>query len=551
MAEDISNLTARVNELKQMVSQIMVDTRIALIAPPRRETNDNSSNNKIAAFTETYMPLFYNELLRIASGVDMNISNSSNPKDSETEVFIANKTSDINDDTKEVRVLMSTLVDKQDAIAQQQDNYYSDLIDNTEAFVDNSEEDKKKGNILTRMMGTMKSAIGGFIGGLFAPKPKTVILAKASIKDIAGVFKAFSPENKASLKDKDKDKAASSIADAIANVITKVGNAVTKAIKGIQLALEIFIYVIFPLVLLGAVALLVVGLYFIAKMIMDTLGQAIAEALGKIAGSIETLANSVAGVVDQIGNIVGAISNVINGVVDGVTTAMKVIGEGIAEAVKGIANVITTIGNKVSGIIDDIWGAIKSISKSVVEFLSPSNLASKAVSGVKSFFSGSDEKAESPAQQDPFKQITEPICTAVNDFNSMVKSYLSNLKIAAVTSVIRTNVVGDTRLNSFQNNNSNSNSSNNQNNNSYSQMNNSSRSSNNTSTPADGTSNNSFNNAMLNKYSYEYSNNTMNNSNRNSNEEVVRQIKETNSLMLKLIELLTPKGGNSFSMVGD
>lgn len=522
MAEDISNFTARIDELKQMVHQIMVDNHIALIMPPKSQKEESKEDTT----SRTYMPLFYTTLLRIASGVDDIKKNpSGSNEDSKAEKFIARKTENISNDTAEVRKLMSNLTATQEFQSQQQNDYYNDLLDNTEAFVDNSEEEKKRGNILTRMMGTMKGAIAGFIGGLFAPKPKVVILSKATIKDIAGIVKAYSPGSKASLTDKVKDKAAGNIADALVGVIKKVGSAIAKAVKGIELVLTTFFYLIFPVVLLGAVGVLTIGLFFIAKMIMDTLGDSIAESITKIAAAVETVASSIAGAIDSIYG-------------------------GIGDTIKGIAGVITTIGNKIGGIIDDIWGAIKSIAESVIEFLNPANVASKAVSGVKSFLFG-DGKAEVDKRQNPFTEITEPICTAINDFNSMVKNYLSNLKIAAVTSVIRTNVVGDTRLNNYRNT-SNSNSNSSENSNSYSQSSSNVRYSNrNTSTPADGISNNAFNKALINKYSYEYSSNSLNNSNQNNNEDVVKQIKETNSLMNKLIDLLTPKGGNSYSVVGD
>ena len=519
MAEDISNFTARIEELKQMVHQIMVDTHIALITSPKPQKEENKEDTT----SRTWMPIFYTTLLRIASGIeDIEIPSSSN-EDSKAEKTIARKTEDISNDTAEVRRLMSNLTANQEFQTQQQNDYYNDLLDNTEAFVDNSEEEKKRGNILSRMMGTMKGAITGFIGGLFAPKPKVVILSKASIKEIAGIVKAYSPGNKASFTDKVKDKATGNIADALTGVITKVGGAIAKAVKGIQLALEIFIYLIFPVVLLGAVALLVVGLVFIAKMIIDTLGAIYAEALTRITGAVETLTLSITSIIDKIG---GDFANVF----------------------KSYANLLTTSINTISGIIEDVGKAIRYISKSIVEFLSPTNVATKAVSGVKSFIFG-DEKAEPNKAQNPFSEITEPICAAINDFNSMVKNYLSNLKIAAVTSVIRTNVVGDTRLNTYKNT---SNSNSNENSNSYSRSNSNVRNSNsNTSTPADGTSNNSFNKALTNKYSYEYSSNSLNYSNQNNNEDVVKQIKETNSLMNKLIELLSIKRGNSYSMVGD
>lgn len=519
MAEDISNFTARIEELKQMVHQIMVDTHIALITAPKPQKEENKEDTT----SRTWMPIFYTTLLRIASRVDdIEIPSSSN-EDSKAEKTIARKTEDISNDTAEVRRLMSNLTANQEFQTQQQNDYYNDLLDNTETFVDNSEEEKKRGNILSRMMGTMKGAITGFIGGLFAPKPKVVILSKASIKDIAGIVKAYSPGDKASLTDKVKDKAAGNIAGALTGVITKVGGAIAKAVKGIQLALEIFIYLIFPVVLLGAVALLVVGLVFIAKMIIDTLGAIYAEALTRITGAVETLTLSITNIIDKIG---GSFTDVF----------------------KSYADLLTTSINTISGIIEDVGKAIRYISKSIVEFLSPTNVATKAVSGVKSFIFG-DEKAEPNKAQNPFSEITEPICAAINDFNSMVKNYLSNLKIAAVTSVIRTNVVGDTRLNTYKNT---SNSNSNENSNSYSRSNSNVRNSNsNTSTPADGTSNNSFNKALTNKYSYEYSSNSLNYSNQNNNEDVVRQIKETNSLMNKLIELLSIKRGNSYSMVGD
>lgn len=521
MAEDISNFTARIEELKQMVRQIMVDTHVALIMQPKPQKEESKEDTT----SRTWMPIFYTTLLRIASGIDdmKNKTPSNSNEDSKTEKTIARKTESISNDTAEIRELMSNLTASQEFQTQQQNDYYNDLLDNTEAFVDNSEEEKKNGNILSRMMGTMKGAITGFIGGLFAPKPKVVILSKATIKDIAGIVKAYSPSSKASFTDKIKDKASGNIVDALTGVITKVGKAIATAVKAIEAALIVFIYFIFPAVLLGAIGVLVVGLFFIAKMIMDTLGDSIAESITKIAGAVETVASSIAGAID------------------------KVYG-GIGDAIKSIAGVITTIGNTVGGIVEDIGGAIKSIAKSVVEFLSPTNVASKAVSGVKSFLFG-DEKTEVDKAQNPFSEITEPICTAINDFNSMVKNYLSNLKIAAVTSVIRTNVVGDTRLNTYRNT---SNSNTNENSNSYNRTSSNVRNSNsNTSTPADGTSNNSFNKALTNKYSYEYSSNSLNNSNQNNNEDVVKQIKETNSLMNKLIELLTPKRGNSYSLVGD
>lgn len=227
MAEDISNFTARIEELKQMVHQIMVDTHIALITSPKPQKEENKEDTT----SRTWMPIFYTTLLRIASGIeDIEIPSSSN-EDSKAEKTIARKTEDISNDTAEVRRLMSNLTANQEFQTQQQNDYYNDLLDNTEAFVDNSEEEKKRGNILSRMMGTMKGAITGFIGGLFAPKPKVVILSKASIKDIAGIVKAYSPSDKASLTNKVKDKAAGNIAGVLTGVITKVGGAIAKAVK--------------------------------------------------------------------------------------------------------------------------------------------------------------------------------------------------------------------------------------------------------------------------------------------------------------------------------
>ena len=572
----------KIESLKAILYQIVLNTTPNNNNIP--DTGDIVSNEAII----TYMPLLYGSMLDVASGVSSmskqtaKVSNSS-PNDTQ---LIALRTKNINTNTNDIVDLMKSLSNAQLAVSDTQEDYLSDLVANSQDFVNYTEEDKKKGNILSRLAGTVKGAVSGFISGLFAPKPKVVILAKSTIKDIAGVISAFSPENKASFKDKVKDEAAGSVADALSSVIKKVGNAVEKAIKSIEIALNVFIYVIFPLVLLGAVAVLVVGLYFIAKMVLDYLGNAIVGILESIADSVKIVATAWGGFIDNIGK---AISTAIMGVKDvllapfnlletAITTLGAILKAPLESIAKGVENVLTAIGtaigevissisqaisaniekfgliiegvgngiNLIVGIAKDIWGYVKIVADKLISLISPGSVASAAVSTIGSFFGfGKDDKNNQPQSTISFNDITDPICQSIKDFANMVQGYLANIKIGNAFSTVRTNIAGNGAISTFNNNGTDSYS--------YSYDSNvSNNRSSNVSRPSDGSTNQAFNNATAtSNYSYNYDNNVMNGQN-NNNAEVVSQIKQTNELLVKLIEAIGRQSTiSNFSMVGD
>ena len=573
----------KIESLKAILYQIVLNT-----TPNNNNTPDTGVIDSSEAMI-TYMPLLYGSMLDVASGLSSmseqtaKVSNSS-PNDTQ---LIALRTQNINANTNDIVDLMKSLSNAQLAVSDIQEDYLSDLVANSQDFVDYTEEDKKRGNILSRLAGTVKGAVSGFISGLFAPKPKVVILAKSTIKDIAGVISAFSPENKASFKDKVKDKAAGSVADALSSVIKKVGNAIEKAIKGIELALKVFIYVIFPLVLLGAVAVLVVGLYFIAKMVLDYLGNAIVGILESIADSVKIVATAWGGFIDNIGEaistaIMGGVKDVLlapfnlietaittlgnilktplESIAKGVESVLTAIGPAIGEVISSISQVISAniekfglviegVGNGINlivGIAKDIWGYVKIVADKLISFISPGSVASAAVSTIGSFFGfGKDDKNNQPQSTINFNDITDPICQSIKDFANMVQGYLANIKVGNVFSTVRTNIAGNGAISTFNNNGTDSYS--------YSYDSNvSNNRSSNVSRPSDGSTNQAFNNATAtSNYSYNYDNNVMNGQN-NNNAEVVSQIKLTNELLVKLIEAIGKQNTMSnFSMVGD
>lgn len=572
----------KIESLKAILYQIVLNT-----TPNNNnisDTGDIDSNEAII----TYMPLLYGSMLNVASGLSSMNNQTAKVTNSSTDdtQLIALRTQNISTNTNDIVELMKSLSNAQLAVSDTQEDYLSDLVANSQDFVDYTEEDKKKGNILSRLAGTVKGAVSGFISGLFAPKPKVVILAKSTIKDIAGVIKAFSPENKASFKDKVKDKAAGSVADALSTVINKVGNAIKAAVKSIEIALNIFIYVIFPLVLLGAVAVLVVGLYFIAKMVLDYLGNAIVGILESIADSVKIVATAWGGFIDNIGK---AISTAIMGVKDvllapfnlietaittlgnilkaplesiakGVESVLTAIGPAIGEVISSLSQVISAnvekfgliiegVGNGINlivGIAKDIWGYVKVVADKLISLISPGSVASAAVSTIGSFFGfGKDDKNNQSQSTISFNDITDPICQSIKDFANMVQGYLANIKIGNAFNTVRTNIAGNGAISTFNNNGTDSYS--------YSYDSNvSNNRSSNVSRPSDGSTNQAFNNATAtSNYSYNYDNNVMNGQN-NNNAEVVSQIKQTNELLVKLIEAIGKQSTMSnFSMVGD
>lgn len=192
----------KIESLKTILYQIVLNT-----TPNNNNIPDTGDIDSNAAII-TYMPLLYGSMLKVASGVSSmskQTAKVSNSSSNDTQL-IALRTQNINANTNDIVDLMKSLSNAQLAVRDTQEDYLSDLVANSQDFVDYTEEDKKKGNILSRLAGTVKGAVSGFISGLFAPKPKVVILAKSTIKDIAGVISKFSPENKASFKDKIKDK---------------------------------------------------------------------------------------------------------------------------------------------------------------------------------------------------------------------------------------------------------------------------------------------------------------------------------------------------------
>ena len=572
MAEDISALVDKINELKLIVNEIMVDNKVALVRNDKNsELRDvRNSTSSIANSMQVYMPMLYNQLVEIATDiyhVSSSQSKASNSEASETGGHVAA----IHTDTDEVVKLMNNLMEKQDDAIGRQDDYYDNLINNSEIFVDNSEEEKKKGNIFTRMMGGIKASIGGFFSGLFAPKPKVVILAKQSIKDIAGLFKAFSPSNGATLKDKVKDKVGSSVAEAVAKSIEKIGNALVGLIKALKVMLTVALYVVLPLTILGAVLILAVALYFIAKMIVDTLGEAISTLINAIAEAIPKVIDIISRVVDSIVGIVDVIKNAISTVLDYYLAPMKI-----------IANVVTAIGDAIVEVINLIRKFVSS----------PTKVVGAAVSGVKNFFgiggaNTSTEASINPTEENlvtavtfDFTQITDPICDAINAFsntaldftqitdpicksiNSLSKSPVNIKNFSQLTDPIcqsisdlsemlydymeslskynPVNIVTNTISNAAHkvwsflgiepdesgNNTANPNvTTRNQNRN--------------TSTPSDGNTNN-FNQSMLSRYSTSYTNNTMNNNTAQGNDirELLAATNETNNLLNRLINLL-------------
>lgn len=558
-----SKIDNKLETLRTILYQIMVNT-----------SNSGESSSKDigqSAVVISYMPLLYTEMLKLASGVQSlsdyqesryrdNLSKKNDYTVSDSVKHISQKTEELHKDNNEIITLMSTLSNRQESFQDNQNNYFNDLVANTEDFVDLSQEDKKKEGILSKLVGSVKGAVSGFVSSLFAPKSKTVILAKSTIKDIAGVIKAFSPENKASLKDKIKDKAADNIAEALTGVVKKVGDAVVKAIKGIQLALEIFIYAIFPLVILGAVGILVIGLYFIAEMVMEHIGGLIGSIGEAFKMAVEGIMNYILAPFKLISQGIETLGNLLleplKSIGEGVKSILESIGPAIGEFIVGIKEVIVSnvdkigliiegIGrgiNKFVDIITDIWEGIKSITANGL-LKTTTGAIGTVVSGAASLF-GIGNNGNTDGVN--FNDLTDKICQSINDFASMVKGYLSSLAVQNVFKTVKTNITGNSNMNNFSSVDDDTYSSS-----TMSQKQVNTNTSNNTSYPTDGAPNQAFNTSTISRFSNDYSVNTLNGNTNNHNDEVVKYVKETNSLLRELISMLSLQRSNNFSIIGD
>ena len=296
-------------------------------------------------------------------------------------------------------------------------------------------------------------------------------------------------------------------------------------------------------------------------MVLDYLGNAIVGILKSIADSVKIVATAFGGLIDNIGK---AISTAIMGVKDvllapfnlletAITTLGDILKVPLESIARGVENVLTAIGpsivngiNLIVGIAKDIWGYVKIVADKLISLISPGSVASAAVSTIGSFFGfGKDDKNNQPQSTISFNDITDPICQSIKDFANMVQGYLANIKIGNAFSTVRTNIAGNGAISTFNNNGTDSYS--------YSYDSNvSNNRSSNVSRPSDGSTNQAFNNATAtSNYSYNYDNNVMNGQN-NNNAEVVSQIKQTNELLVKLIEAIGRQSTiSNFSMVGD
>lgn len=441
------------------------------------------------------------------------------------------KTRTISGNVNDIRSSMELLVGHAAAISKGKDKYYDKIVANTEAFVDFEEEQRKGGlkSLFSDMIGNIKSSITGSIRNLFRPKPKTVIIAKASIKDIAGIFKSVK-ESKAvgttAVKDKIKMAAASDMVGAICKVIQDVGKAIATGVKAISVALQIFIYLIFPVVLLGVAAIIVVGLYFISKLLIESIVNVLGKLLESISGSINSLITAIAGIYDGIGRIVNTVADLLESIVSAITAPIKLISDGI---------------EKVFNIISGIWDSIKSIAMSIVNFLNPKNIVGKAVSGVTSLFS-----KENKAEPQTFDAITEPICQTIRDFSDMVKGYLVSMAKAKPFGIIRTNVSEKNSATnrsdvSFMEQSTVSNSS--------SMISGVSNISRNSSVSLDGRPDRQFNRTNIARFENSYSSSSSTET--RDSQDVVLQIKETNSLLKRVLQKLEISSSPAYSLIGD
>lgn len=418
---------------------------------------------------------------------------------------------DIASNMDDIRVAMNLLAANQDSLQEKDEKYYNAIVRNTDEFLD-VEEEKQDGirGLFSDMIGNIKSSITGFANNLFRPKPRTVILAKSSIKDISGIFKTYTGKNAVepkSFKEKAKDAAAADVLKSLGTIITKIGTAITISIKGIATALQVFIYVIFPVVLLGAVGVLVIGLYFIVKLLIDSIISFLGNALEHIISAVKPIVDAISGIYESVGKVLGTI-------------------------VGGIEQIL--------GIVNEAWNTLKTIASTIVGFLNPKNMIGTAVNGIKSFFGGEQKETGTATN---FELMTGPICQAVHDFADMVKGYLATIAKTKAYEVIRTNVGNQKTVNSsnidtvtYANGYSNS-------------TNTSHNTSSNTSTAMDGRPDNNFNKTNIAKYENEYSSN-MTAQAKSDNSDVVRQIKETNSLLNKLLEALQSNTAKEYSIFG-
>lgn len=417
------------------------------------------------------------------------------------------------------------------------DKYYDAIVRNTSDFLDLEEENTKKGGVkelFSSIIGNIKGSMFGFASRLFSPKPRTVVLAQSSIKDISGVLKSYRQMSavtgegkKENFKDKTKTAVSNDVAKSLGTIVLRVGTAIANGIKAISTALQVFIYVLFPLVLLGAVAIIVVGLYFIAKFIVE------------------------------------ALSNIVMEVVRMFTNEIKDILAGYAEIISGIGTVINTIATGIQKVFDVFFGmfdTVKAIADAVLNFLNPASLASfagTAVSGIKSlassFLGNSKDDKELP---DKFAAFTEPICRSVNDFADMVKGYLVAIAKAKPSETIRTNAaqfsntVNHMELDGHNNSTSRSSEYNRQSSSYSTSSYIHGETYSNTSVAMDGRPDEKFNRTNIAKFENSYTNNTTSSSSVD-NASIVNEIRKTNGLLDKLIDTLSNSDyGSSVSLIG-
>lgn len=537
---------AKLEMLKSILLQIMVNT--GAMANRSTDEGPDSTESAANALIIAYLPMLYGALGDIAIG-NIRLSNLIAKKRPNDEIvynadIIEECSLDIAETNLEIARAMDFLIGNFLDYQAEQETYMSNLLANAEDFVADDEKDKN-GNIFTKLVGGVSGAISGLFSRLFAPRPTTVVIAKNSIKDLAGIVKAATgKDGKESLKDRAKKKIGDAAGESIGNIIKKIGNAIANGIKGVSTALQVFIYVLFPLVILGAVAILVVGLFFIAKMIIEAFADVIVELIHTVIDIIEPIGAAIVGVVETIASVISAIADLF----------LKIIGV--------VGMIVDTIGKGVEFVMDilgSIGGLIKLIVDKVTSFLtSPSKIVSAAVNASKNILFGNKEQDnvdgnsdENRTDEPDFSAITNPICQSINDFAAMVKGYLSNIRVNNSYQTVRTNLAGASNINKFENNaNTNSNRSDVS---SYSTVDNNSNTQNNKSIATDGGPDRTFNKSTMNAYDYSYSSNPFASqiNGNGDNKEVVKLLKEQNSLINRLLDTLTSNNEKQYSIIGD
>lgn len=235
--------------------------------------------------------------------------------------------------------------------------------------------------------------------------------------------------------------------------IKRIGNAITMAVNSVAFVIEFLLMPALIVAIIGAVAVLTIGLYFIAKHVVNALERLLAPIYDVIANGLNILFDIIKGIYDPIISVLKSIGNAIGTVIDVITEVGKIIIEILTTPIKlfkGIANLFSGSSEDKSNDISkslfimktDIINSITSLENSVVNtIINLSNniktLMSSAISEFRTLISnisgGSFSGVESAinGMVSSFNKIKELIASGIKN-NTLTNNLVHDLQSSFV-----------------------------------------------------------------------------------------------------------------------